>query len=69
MSSFIALNPRQEERDPAGLGDTCSACGHPAAERDPLVIACDGFRVHLSHVISETGSGYYGEPFASAGAA
>ena len=57
-------NPAQEIRDELGLGHTCSACGHPGTERDPLVMAADGYRVHISHLITE-GDGYYGVPFAS----
>jgi hypothetical protein len=64
----IRPNPQQEERDRRGLNGTCSACGHPGAERDPLVIAGDGYRVHLSHVLDER-DGYFGVPFAAAGAA
>lgn len=64
----IRPNPQQEARDRGGLRDSCAACGRDGTERDPLVLAGDGYRVHLSHVISE-GDGYFGVPFAAAGAA
>ena len=64
----IALNRQQEERDQCGQRDICAACGQVASGRDPLVIAFDGYRVHLSHVL-DPASGYYGEPFAAEGAA
>ena len=61
----IALSERQKVRDSAGLRDSCAACGHHPAERDPLVISDDGFRIHLPHVLDPS-SGYYGTPFAEA---
>jgi hypothetical protein len=59
----IRPNPAQEIRDACELRDCCAACGHKASERDPLVLAGDGYRVHVSHVL-DPASGYYGMPFA-----
>jgi hypothetical protein len=41
----------------------CAACGNPATETDPLVLA-GGYRIHLHHVRDE-GDGFYGAPFQS----
>ena len=60
--SMIIPNEAQQIRDACGLGTACAACGHPEAPRNPLVLAADGYRVHVSHVITP-GDGYYGEPF------
>lgn len=60
---LIAPNAEQRARDENGLRETCSACGGPEVTRDPLVIAADGYRVHVSHVITP-GDGYYGAVFA-----
>lgn len=65
----IRPNRQQQERDRIGLRDSCAACGRDGTVRDPLVLAGDGYRVHVSHVLSETGGGYYGFPFAAPGAA
>jgi hypothetical protein len=43
--------------------NACAACGNPATEADPLVLA-GGYRIHLSHVRDEDG-GFYGVPFQS----
>lgn len=59
----FAPNPAQEIRDEYGLGRCCSACGHPERERDMLVMAADGYRIHVSHLITP-GDKYYGVPFA-----
>jgi hypothetical protein len=59
---MITPNDAQQIRDACGLGSSCAACGHPETGRDPLVLACDGYRVHVSHMI-DPASGYYGEPF------
>ncbi len=64
----IRPNPQQEARDRAGLRGTCAACGRQETARDPLVLAGDGYRVHVSHVLDER-DGYYGVPFTAAGAA
>ena len=64
----FAPNPAQEIRDEMGLGGHCAACGHPRRERDPLAMAADGYRVHVSHLITP-GDGYYGVPFESGAAA
>ena len=54
-------NPAQQYRDEHGLGRTCAACGHPEG-RNLLVLAADGYRIHVSHLITP-GDGYYGVPF------
>lgn len=59
------VNDVQQARDEAGFAGTCAACGNTASPSDPLVIADDGYRVHLSHVITE-GNGYYGAGFLEA---
>ncbi len=59
---MITPNEAQEIRDASGLGMSCAACGHPETGRNPLVLAFDGYRVHVSHV-TEPGNGYYGTPF------
>lgn len=64
----IRPNPQQEARDRAGLRDSCAACGRAGTAPDPLVLAGDGYRVHVSHVLDEH-DGYFGVPFAAAGAA
>jgi hypothetical protein len=61
----IAPNPQQQERDACGQRDICAACGLAAEPRNPLVIAADGYRVHVKHV-NEQGDGYWGVPFGSA---
>ena len=66
MTAF-APNPAQVIRDEMGLGDCCAACGHPRRERNPLVMAADGYRVHVLHLITE-GDGYYGVPYEQAAA-
>ncbi len=60
------LNIWQQARDRDGRGNVCAACDRDGTSRDPLVLAADGYRVHVSHAIAETGGGYYGEPFAVA---
>jgi hypothetical protein len=67
-AATIKLNPQQQERDQRGQREVCAACGRDGAERDPLVIAADGYRVHVSHVI-DPADGYYGVPFAAGAAA
>lgn len=59
---MITPNTAQQIRDERGLGSSCAACGHPATGRDPLALASDGYRVHVSHM-TDPASGYYGEPF------
>lgn len=59
---MITPNEAQQIRDDSGLGTSCAACGHPGTARNPLVLAADGYRVHVSHVL-DPASGYYGEPF------
>ena len=61
----IAPNAAQQIRDDSGLGSTCAACGHLARDRNPLVIAADGYRIHVAHLLT-FGDGYYGVPFARA---
>jgi hypothetical protein len=60
----IRPNDAQRIRDGCHLRRFCAACGHPETRRDPLVLAADGYRVHLySHILTR-GDGYYGVPFA-----
>ena len=59
----IAPNDAQQIRDACDLARHCAACGHPEAPRNPLVLAEDGYRVHVSHVL-DPDDGYYGEAFA-----
>ena len=61
--SPIAPNPAQEIRDSCHLRSCCAACGHRETARDPLILAGDGYRVHVSHLL-DPASGYYGMPFA-----
>jgi hypothetical protein len=51
------LSDAQRERDAAGKGHICAACGHPGTEDDPPVIA-DGYRVHASHTAAPQ-DGFY----------
>jgi hypothetical protein len=60
---MIVPNEAQKVRDTCGLATYCAACGHPETARNPLVLAGDGYRVHVAHVITP-GDGYYGVPFA-----
>ena len=59
---MITPNAAQRIRDDRGLGASCAACGHPETARNPLVLAADGYRVHVSHVTT-FGDSYYGVPF------
>ena len=58
----ITPNDAQQIRDACDLRSCCAACGHQEAERNPLVLAEDGYRVHLSHTL-DPASGYYGLVF------
>jgi hypothetical protein len=58
----IAPNDAQQIRDACDLRSCCAACGHREAERNPLVLAEDGYRIHFSHTI-DPASGYYGLVF------
>ncbi len=58
----IQPNAAQRIRDERGLGSSCAACGHPQSPRNRLVLAADGYRVHVSHIITP-GDGYYGAVF------
>lgn len=42
---------------------SCSACGQPETPRNPLVLAADGYRIHVAHIF-DPDSGYYGAAFA-----
>lgn len=59
---MITPNDAQQIRDRCELRSCCAACGHRETDRDPLVLAGDGYRVHVSH-LTERGGGYYGMPF------
>jgi hypothetical protein len=65
---MITPNEAQQRRDACDLRSSCAACGHRETDRNPLVLAADGYRVHVTHV-NEPGNGYYGMPFASEGVA
>lgn len=65
---MITPNPAQQIRDRCDLRSCCAACGHRESDRNPLVLAADGYRVHVSH-LADPASGYYGEPFTAEGAA
>jgi hypothetical protein len=54
------INTTQQARDHKGQRNTCAACGHPGTASDPLVLATDGYRVHLSDTTNPR-SGYYGQ--------
>lgn len=51
------INPAQQQRDRNGQRTICAACGHPARDNDPLIVA-DGFRIHHSHT-ADPRSGFY----------
>lgn len=53
------INDAQRARDAAGLAGVCAACGHEESVFEPLVVAADGYRVHLAHVLTK-GDGYFG---------
>lgn len=59
----ISPNDAQLIRDACDLARHCAACGHPEAPRNPLVLAADGYRVHVSHTF-DPDDGYYGAEFA-----
>ena len=61
----IEPNEAQQLRDSCELRHSCAACGHRETPRNPLVLAGDGYRVHVTHV-NERGGGYYGVPFQGA---
>ena len=61
----LMVNDVQQARDVAGLSGVCAACGHEESPFTPLVIADDGYRVHLSHLVTE-GNGYFGAGFRGA---
>jgi hypothetical protein len=69
MSTIIAAgirpNEAQRVRDACDLRTACAACGHQETPRNPLVLAGDGYRVHVSHVL-DPASGLYGVPFQEA---
>ena len=66
MSTAIAAgiqpNAAQRVRDAGDLRHACAACGHSETPRNPLVLAGDGYRVHVRH-LTDPADGYYGVPF------
>jgi hypothetical protein len=63
--SVFKPNEAQQLRDACELRYFCSACGHRETGRNPLVLAASGYRVHLAHITTEVGGGYYGMAYAS----
>jgi hypothetical protein len=59
------ISSRQQQRDNAGLGDVCGACGHPFTTANPAVLTRrtadheGGSRIHRSHTL-DPGDGFYG---------
>jgi hypothetical protein len=55
---MITPNPAQQIRDDCDLRGFCAACGHRETDSNPLVLAEDGYRIHVRHTFDRA-SGYY----------
>lgn len=53
------ISSRQQERDHSGQRNVCAADGREGTADDPLVVADDGMRVHVSDT-TDPSNGYFG---------